>query len=47
VLIEGELPTGEFVPVRVTGAMAYDLVATPDLMPHAVITPGTILGPAS
>ncbi len=46
VLIEGELPTGAFVPVRVTGAMAYDLVATPDLMPHTVITPGTILGPS-
>ena len=45
VLIEGDLPTGEIVPVRVTGAMVYDLVATPDLMPQAVIMPGTILGP--
>src|SRR3990172_4884200 len=45
VLIEGELPSGEFVPVRVTGAMVYDLVATPDLMPHTVIRPGMILGP--
>jgi ribosomal protein S12 methylthiotransferase len=45
VLIEGELPTGEIVPVRVTGAMVYDLVATPDLVPQMVIAPGTILGP--
>jgi len=45
VLIEGELPTGELVPVRVTGAMVYDLVASPDLVPQAVIQPGTILGP--
>lgn len=45
VLIEGELPIGEMVPVRVTGAMLYDLVASPDLVPQQVITPGTILGP--
>jgi ribosomal protein S12 methylthiotransferase len=45
VLIDGELPTGELVPVRVTGAMVYDLVATPDLVPQHVIAPGTILGP--
>jgi ribosomal protein S12 methylthiotransferase len=32
VLIEGELPTGELVPVRITGALVYDLVATPDLV---------------
>ncbi|MBN1966284.1 MAG: 30S ribosomal protein S12 methylthiotransferase RimO [Anaerolineae bacterium] len=46
VLVEGELPTGEFVPVRVTGAMVYDLVATPDLVPQRAIAPGTILGPS-
>jgi len=45
VLIEGELPTGAFVPVRVTGALVYDLIATPDLVPQQVIAPGTILGP--
>jgi len=39
VLVEGELPTGAIVPVRVTGAMVYDLVATPDLVPQQVITP--------
>ena len=45
VLIEGELPPGEIVPVRITGAMVYDLIATPDLVPQQVIAPGTILGP--
>jgi ribosomal protein S12 methylthiotransferase len=29
VLIEGELPVGEMVPVRITGAMEYDLVGEP------------------
>jgi ribosomal protein S12 methylthiotransferase len=47
VLIEGELPVGELVPVRVTGAMVYDLVASPDLVPQQVIAPGTILGPGA
>ncbi len=28
VLIEGDVPAGEMVPVRITGAMAYDLVGT-------------------
>lgn len=28
VLIEGEIPAGEMVPVQITGAMAYDLVGT-------------------
>ncbi len=37
VLIEGKLPVGEFVPVRVTGAMVYDLVATPNLVPQQVV----------
>lgn len=46
VLIEGALPAGELVPVRVTGAMTYDLTAAPDLVPQQVIQPGTILGPA-
>lgn len=30
VLIEGEVPIGELVPVRMTGAMPYDLVGTVD-----------------
>lgn len=28
VIIEGEIPAGEMVPVRITGAMAYDLTGT-------------------
>jgi len=46
VLVEGELPVGELVPVRVTGAMVYDLIASPQLAPQQVIAPGTMLGPA-
>lgn len=45
VLVEGELPTGALVPVRVTGALVYDLIATPDLQPPQILRPGTILGP--
>lgn len=45
VLVEGELPAGEIVPVRVTGALVYDLVATSELMPQQVIAPGTVIGP--
>jgi ribosomal protein S12 methylthiotransferase len=29
VLVEGELPLNEFAPVRITGALEYDLIATP------------------
>jgi len=47
VLIEGALPAGEFVPVRITGAMIYDLAATPDLVPQQVIRPGMVFGPGS
>ncbi len=43
VLVEGELPIGEIVPVRVTGATTYDLIATPDLRGPAVIQPGQII----
>ncbi len=28
VIIEGEVPVGEMVPVRISGAMAYDLSGT-------------------
>jgi ribosomal protein S12 methylthiotransferase len=28
VIVEGEIPPGEMVPVRITGAMAYDLTGT-------------------
>lgn len=44
VLVEGELPPGEIVPVRVTGATAYDLIATADITPPMVVQPGKIYG---
>jgi len=44
VIIEGELPVGEIVPVRVTGATAYDLIATVDVGGPTLIQPGTIYG---
>ncbi|MFQ3568256.1 MAG: 30S ribosomal protein S12 methylthiotransferase RimO [Aggregatilineales bacterium] len=44
VIIEGELPMGEIVPVRVTGATAYDLIATVDVGGPTLIQPGTIYG---
>ncbi len=45
VIVEGELPVGEIVPVRVTGATTYDLLATADLTPPQVIEPGRRYGP--
>jgi len=44
VLVEGELPVGQIVPVRVTGATTYDLIATVDTGTPIVIQPGTIYG---
>ncbi len=32
VIVPGELPVGEIVPVRIDGAMTYDLTGTPDLI---------------
>ncbi len=43
-LVEGELPLGEIVPVRVTGATTYDLIATVDLGAPIVIEPGAVFG---
>ena len=40
VLVEGELPTGEIVPVRVTGATTYDLLATVDVGAPVAIKAG-------
>jgi ribosomal protein S12 methylthiotransferase len=40
VLVEGELPPGEIVPVRITGATTYDLMATVDTGNPIVIQPG-------
>ncbi len=44
VIVEGELPVGEIVPVRVTGATTYDLIATPDIQTPKVIQPGQVFG---
>lgn len=44
VIVEGELPPGEIVPVRVTGATHYDLFATVDVGGPVIIQPGKIYG---
>lgn len=44
VLAEGKLPVGEIVPARVTGATAYDLLATRDLRSPALVEAGRIYG---
>lgn len=43
VLIEGQAPVGEIIPIRITGALAYDLIGTVDVNPPQIITPGTII----
>ena len=44
VLVEGELPVGEIVPVRITGATTYDLIATVDVGAPIVIEAGRRYG---
>jgi len=44
VLVEGELPVGEIVPVRITGATTYDLIATVDVGSPMVIEAGRRYG---
>ena len=44
VIVEGELPPGEIVPVRVTGATTYDLIVTVDTGAAQVIEPGKKYG---
>ena len=44
VLVEGELPIGEIVPVRITGATTYDLIATVDVGAPIVIEAGRRYG---
>ena len=44
VLVEGELPVGEIVPVRITGATTYDLLATVDMAEPIVVEAGRIYG---
>lgn len=43
VLVESELPVGEIVPVRITGATTYDLIATVDTQPTQIIQPGQVI----
>jgi ribosomal protein S12 methylthiotransferase len=43
VIVEGELPEGEIVPVRITGATTYDLIATVDIEQAQVIQPGQVI----
>src|SRR5690606_5021261 len=45
VVVEGELPVGEIVPVRITGATTYDLFATADIQPSITVQPGKVYGP--
>lgn len=42
VIVEGQLPVGEIVPVRITGATAYDLIGTPEIVSPSIIQPGKI-----
>jgi ribosomal protein S12 methylthiotransferase len=42
VMIEGDVPVGEFAPVRVTSAMEYDLIGTVDVHKPHVIVPAAI-----
>jgi ribosomal protein S12 methylthiotransferase len=44
VLVEGELPIGEIVPVRITGATTYDLIATVETQAPIIIQPGKAYG---
>lgn len=44
VIVEGELPPGEIVPVRITGATTYDLIGTVDTMGAQIIQPGQVFG---
>ncbi len=40
VLVEGELPVGEIVPVRITGATTYDLIGQAEVGVHSTIVDG-------
>jgi len=42
VLVPGELPLGEMIPVRIDGAMVYDLTGTPDLNAPQTISLGQV-----
>ncbi|MEO1289126.1 MAG: hypothetical protein AAFV93_15285 [Chloroflexota bacterium] len=44
VIAEGELPAGEIVPVRITGATTYDLIGTVDTTVAQIIQAGQVYG---
>ncbi|MCY4146741.1 MAG: 30S ribosomal protein S12 methylthiotransferase RimO [Chloroflexi bacterium] len=44
VLVEGELPIGEIVPARISGATTYDLIGSVDIGAPVVIEAGKIYG---
>lgn len=45
VFVPGELPVGEIVPVRIDGAMVYDLTGVPDAVPaHSVTLDNMMIG---
>jgi len=46
VVIEGTVPVGEFVPVRITGAMEYDLTGTVDVRESHLDAPTAIAVPS-
>jgi hypothetical protein len=39
VIVEGEIPIGEIAPVRITGALPYDLAGTVDIQGPRLINP--------
>lgn len=43
IIVEGELPPGEIVPVRITGATTYDLIGTVETHAPRIIQPGQII----
>lgn len=44
VIVEGELPPGEIVPVNITGATTYDLIGTVETQAPQVIQAGKVYG---
>ncbi len=44
VIVEGEVPAGEIVPVRVTGALPYDLTGVVERSPAQVVVPLEAVG---
>jgi len=42
VLVDGSVPLGEIVPVRVTGALEYDLTGTVDISGAQIVSPESV-----